>query len=610
AVRQLHVALDNVAELARAEEQLMAARSSRRRRAAAAQGDESTLTTTKSCTACRRGKNRCLPSADPQICQRCSEVGERCEHPISRNRGPKKRLSKTQKALKAIQQNIEAVLSGNPTPEVRLDGVDDSESDGCARQPHRMSDLHSGTSLLRNPLALLAHQAQVRLDQGTSATESSAVPPVPRAEENLALDPVDCGILSYDDLCRLHTLYFTHLYPFLWILLPELHTVEYLRLRSPFLTTSLAFVASTFDPGSALLTPALGRHALALAVHVFEKDLKTLEIVQAYFLLSHWASPNPGEVETRAFHFLGQAWRIAVELRLNTSSHPSFPHPHGLQEAQSRAELLARNRKLTWLLLFCGELAICVQTGRLEAIRIPPIPAFSYSPVQLPPELPDYDYAANMHANIILARSIQHTTTLQTSSDVPEAQRAKSFMAFWKPAMAEWRAQWPNVNSFIDIHAENNTIMLNFMTLRFRGASSVEILAECRAAAIRTVDKVATWNDCVADLRYASNFSVVNIAYGATLLLQLTLNLDHHVDAAVLGKIRNVAYILQRVGQSRPNAISVATLHAERILALIETIAAKADRADAASSAHISSIASSEPGHALRHLQLHPPVWP
>ena len=109
---------------------------------------------------------------------------------------------------------------------------------------------------------------------------------MPRSEENLALDPVDCGILSYDDLCRLHTLYFTHLYPFLWVLLPELHTVEYLRLRSPFLTTSLAFVASTFDPGSALLTPALERHALALAVHVFEKDLKTLEIVQAYFLLS------------------------------------------------------------------------------------------------------------------------------------------------------------------------------------------------------------------------------------------------------------------------------------------------------------------------------------
>lgn len=100
-------------------------------------------------------------------------------------------------------------------------------------------------------------------------------------------------------------------------------------------------------------------------------------------------------------------------------------------------------------------------------------------------------------------------------------------------------------------------------------------------------------------------------SYGATLLLQLTLNLDHHVDAAVLGKIRNVAYILQRVGQSRPNAVSVATLHAERILALIETIAAKADRADAASpQALINSVVSSEPGHALRHLQLHPPVWP
>jgi hypothetical protein len=34
---------------------------------------------------------------------------------------------------------------------------------------------------------------------------------------------------------------------------------------------------------------------------------------------------------------------------------------------------------------------------------------------------------------------------------VPEAQRAQAFLAFWKPAMAEWRAQWPNVNSFIHI---------------------------------------------------------------------------------------------------------------------------------------------------------------
>ena len=226
---------------------------------------------------------------------------------------------RTQKALKAIQQNIEAVLSGNPTPEVRLDGVDDSESDGCARQPHRMSDLvlirleltestagrvccviRLRSSRTRRRSASIRVRAQPRaqlvcpsyalllcaFSASILILKHPAVPPVPRAEENLALDPVDCGILSYDDLCRLHTLSFTHLYPFLWILLPELHTVEYLRLRSPFLTTSLAFVASTFDPGSALLTPALGRHALALAVRVFEKDLKTLEIVQAYFLLS------------------------------------------------------------------------------------------------------------------------------------------------------------------------------------------------------------------------------------------------------------------------------------------------------------------------------------
>lgn len=41
---------------------------------------------------------------------------------------------RTQKALQAIRQNIEAVLSGKSTPDVKIDDDDDSESDGYAGQ--------------------------------------------------------------------------------------------------------------------------------------------------------------------------------------------------------------------------------------------------------------------------------------------------------------------------------------------------------------------------------------------------------------------------------------------------------------------------------------------
>ncbi|KAK4047612.1 hypothetical protein OIV83_005270 [Microbotryomycetes sp. JL201] len=469
----------------------------------------------------------------------------------------------TQRALQAIQRNIQAALNG----QVIEDNADDDES--------QSEEGECGTSLLRNPLALLAHQAQIRLDtthSGAPVDESSQEPTarasLQQDEHSSALDPVTCGIITIDELERLHRLYFTRLHPFLWLLVPELHTVDNLRRRSAFLTTSLAFVASTFDPLSPPLTPLLERHAHGLAVHAFEKGWKTIETIQAYFLLSHWASPVSNNVEDRAFQFLGQAWRIAVEIHLESSSASDIVDNGPLQRAH--IDLLVKDRKVTWLLLFCGELAICVQTGRLQTMRLPPIPNFTFSPSNLPPELPDYNYAANMQVNIILARSIQLSDQLREKGEA-----ATSFVAFWKPAMAEWRAKWPDINSYINIHAENNTILLNFMTLRLRGASTASILDECRNAAIRTVDRVATWGDFLTvDLRYASNFAVVNMAYGAMLLLQLTLNLDQHVDAATLNKIRVVATTLRQIGQFR-HVFSIASLYSQRIFALVEKLASE-----------------------------------
>lgn len=81
--------------------------------------------------------------------------------------------------------------------------------------------------------------------------------------------------------------YFTHLYPFFWTLLPDLHTPDWLRLNSPFLTSVIAYIVSTYDPTAAHLTEQLKTHALSLAVQSFGQGLKSIEVVQAFFALSY-----------------------------------------------------------------------------------------------------------------------------------------------------------------------------------------------------------------------------------------------------------------------------------------------------------------------------------
>ncbi|BGP21957.1 hypothetical protein JCM10295v2_000834 [Rhodotorula toruloides] len=596
AAQQLRAALARVAELLEGEEATVAARATRRKNAAAAKGEAVERTYTKACAACRKAKNRCLSQSNARTCPRCIQLGLPCEYPETRNRGPKRRLSKAQKALQDIRRNIEAVLAGSATVDP-LEEDDDADIDDSDLQ-----GVDGPTGLLRNPLALLAHQAQARLD-----APRSAVAPVnheasegyfdgglyvARPETDFSVDPITCGIISLDDLERLLRLYFEHLFPFLYLLLPDLHTVDFLRLNSPFLTTCIAFVASTYDSLSGHFTQLLERHALSLAVRIFEEGLKSIEIVQGFFILSHWASPSRAWVDDRAFQFLGQAWRIAAELRINSPLDPTALTFYNIGSPLTN-ELYA---------------LICVQTGRIDMMRTPPLPTHTFSPTHLPFELQNYNYAANLHVNAIFSKSIQLANGLREDGETSDGLRA-SLMAFWKPAMEAWRTRWPDVNPFIDIHAENNTILLNLMSLRFRGGSKDAVLEDCKKAAIRTIQKVSSWEDSVTQLPYCSNFVVVNIAYGAMLLLQLALHLDQGVHPSDREKILRLASILQQIGQSRPNAVSVATLHAERILRLVNSL----DSSDSASLVEQqppSAPAVGGKNSLSLYAGLHPPVWP
>ncbi|GAA5893533.1 hypothetical protein JCM6882_007845 [Rhodosporidiobolus microsporus] len=494
-----------------------------------------------------------------------------CVYPEMRNRGPKKRLSKTQRILREIKRDLELALSGgtavdplSAASEEEDSTVEDDGMDG-------FEPTENPSFTLRNPLAVLAcHGDRVEPDFAHRGRPELAEQIHlgglynSRPETDFSLDPVQAGIITSTDLERLINLYFQHLRPFLWLLIPELHSVDSLRISSPFLTTAIAAVSAAYDPLSADLIAALRDHALQLATRVVHGGLRSLEIVQAFFILSHWANPSTPTTDSRSWQWLGQAWRIATELRIDLP-----PVPPG-----KPLDVHAKNRLSTFSLLFCGELAMAVQTGRIDCLRLVPPSASHLSPTAFAPEVPDYHYSANLAVNVILAKALHLAAGLR--EEVASDDLRRSFLSFWRPQMEEWRKRWPDINPFIDVHAENNTIILNLMSLGFTGGSTEAILADCRASAIRTIQKVTSWEDRETQLPFASNYVIVNIAYGAGLLLQLSQRFKHDVDFALQQKILRVAEILERIGKDRPNAPSMATSHAARLRRMVEAVSPSA----------------------------------
>ncbi|GAA6014492.1 hypothetical protein JCM10207_001626 [Rhodosporidiobolus poonsookiae] len=574
AASRLRSALGKVEQLCSDEEAIVATRAAKR----SAVKSTTDKTGTRACSACRKAKNKCI-NQDGETCRRCASMGLSCVYPELRARGPKKRLSKTHRLLLDIKRDIEAVLSS--TSAVDLLDEDSEEEASLAQEAQDTQRSDDESAQLHNPLAVLAQKASeaaVPVPPSSPRLSNSALGEryydgglyLSRPETDFTLDPCEAGVLNVTDLTRLVKLYFTHLRPFCYLFLPELHSVNFLRQNSPFLSTALAYVSATFDPLSAHIAQPLNQHARRLMLDILDQGLKSIEIVQGFFILSHWSSPAMAHESDRAWSWMGIAGRMAAELRIDVPlDNLSFTTYRGFDSIS--LDLVNKSRQLTWRLLFCGELAISVQTGRSECSSVPPIPAAaSYSPTNPPPEFADHNYAANLQLACLHARAIQFAANLR--QEPPSAELRQKFQASWKSEMDSWRLRWPDLNPFIEVRAENTLLILNLMALRFPGDSAQSILAESRACAVRTIQKISSWEDRATQLPYCSNYVVVHIAYGAVLLLHLSRRFREGVSPDTKDKILRIAAVLERIGQHRSNALSFATLHAERIRRLVGSL--------------------------------------
>jgi hypothetical protein len=126
-------------------------------------------------------------------------------------------------------------------------------------------------------------------------------------------------LLSSDEIDQLVGFYFKHLHCRFTILNPKFHTAERLGQRSPFLLTAICAVAAHFSESHTGKAQQLAELAKRLCFEVPGRGSKTIEIVQAFLILTNWtiASPPQRHEEDKSFLILGLAKSMLGDLGLH-----------------------------------------------------------------------------------------------------------------------------------------------------------------------------------------------------------------------------------------------------------------------------------------------------
>ncbi|ORY89719.1 hypothetical protein BCR35DRAFT_300152, partial [Leucosporidium creatinivorum] len=570
-----------------------------------------------SCTGCREAKAKC--SQGP-ICTRCMASGAKCEYPVFAKRGRKRAMTPNMILLESIHRDVDQALSqlaslqnsNNPStssarqgstsprlsrsslspPANRLTPTTTSGAGGM-EEGEGETDAKGLESVIESPLAILAHISSLKITESTEEESGNTLSLLPSAKHDST--PADqyfsTGLYQartdrepmLDPLLHLPP-------PFCWHLSPTIHTPRFLRDTSPFLTTALAYTAAGFCPLSHHLIAPLHSHALFLSDRVFSEGHKTVEIVQGYCLLVHWAPIENNWGDDRRWGWLGQALRIATEIRLDktltASTYQFYRSVTQLPTATAKGgdegmfRELAVDRARTWTLLSVAEIALCVSTGRLGAVQglnlvggfrshVPPVEVGS----------PNYDLCAMEDLNRIYAKALALSAGLKEEAAAPgggggEGLR-EAFNASWSHDMEDWGKVWGGCNGYVQLVKQHNCTILLSISLRFKGPIR-PILEECKSSAAETLRIAANWPD--ASLAYASNVLVVNIAYAATLVLRIasaTSAPPTEQDNELRGLCRKAADLLSRMGSLRPTTRTLSALHSTRIRSLLDASSPK-----------------------------------
>jgi len=168
------------------------------------------------------------------------------------------------------------------------------------------------------------------------------------------------GLVTPEDVEKLFDIFYTRINPFISVLEPKLHTPALTFSRCPFLFTVVCAIASRYSDKPEVYPIAM-HFAKSAAANALVDGWKSVELCQAYILMSIYAVPARRWEEDRSWLYTGLAIRIATDLNLHL-----LPQKPPTTE-QQKLEMLNRTR--IWIICFNLDKSTATQFGKPSTLK-------------------------------------------------------------------------------------------------------------------------------------------------------------------------------------------------------------------------------------------------
>ncbi|KAF8435322.1 fungal-specific transcription factor domain-containing protein [Boletus edulis BED1] len=180
-------------------------------------------------------------------------------------------------------------------------------------------------------------------------------------ERNSPPDILLHGLVTPADVDKLFDIFWNQINPFIGVLDPRLHTSSSIFQRCPFLFTVICAISSRYYSEKSEIYPVAMHFAKHSGANALIDGWKSVELCQAYILMSIYAVPARRWEEDRSWLYTGLAIRLATDLNLH---QVSTTRP---QSERQEREML--NRARVWMICFNLDRSTATQFGKPSTIK-------------------------------------------------------------------------------------------------------------------------------------------------------------------------------------------------------------------------------------------------
>ncbi|KAI0683838.1 fungal-specific transcription factor domain-containing protein, partial [Cytidiella melzeri] len=246
----------------------------------------------------------------------------------------------------AVPLGLIADLSISNTKKTSAKGDDDTDDDNVVSRErfrqHRRHGVANETYFLPGP----AYDLDIRANL---------------IEQHSPPDILVHGLVTPEDVDRLFEIFFARLNVHVSVLDPVLHTPSTTFARCPFLFTVVCAVASRYYAEKSEIYPIAMHFAKHAAANALITGWKSVELAQAYIILSIYGVPARRWEEDRGWLYTGLAIRIATDLNLH--------HVPTTKPTSERHEREIMNRIRVWLNCYNLDKSTATQFGKPSTIK-------------------------------------------------------------------------------------------------------------------------------------------------------------------------------------------------------------------------------------------------